>query len=62
MVNDNKSDKVIGVVKMETYQVELLPFGLNFRESAPIVNGKEFGTSASVTVTGGPDTDTDAPD
>jgi len=57
----NEKD-MIAEVKMKNYQVKLMPFGLTFREPAPVIDGQLNGTSASVSVTGGPDTDTDPPD
>ncbi|MCU5743737.1 hypothetical protein [Bacillus thuringiensis] len=62
MENEINKDESVGEVKTKNYQLELLPFGVVFREKAPIFNGLESGTTASVTVTLPADTDTDPPD
>ncbi|MCU5743740.1 hypothetical protein [Bacillus thuringiensis] len=60
-INFNE-DESIAEMKTKNYEVKLMPFGVMFRESAPIFNGTESGTSASATLTAGLDTDTDPPD
>lgn len=63
MENEFKKDEPFGEVKTKNYKLKLLPYGVVFREQAPIFNGLETGTTASVTVTLMPtDTDTDPPD
>ncbi|WP_172370560.1 hypothetical protein [Sporosarcina jiandibaonis] len=62
MENGSKKEESLGEVKTKNYQLELLPLGVVFREKAPNFNGLETGTSASVTVTAGLDTDSDPPD
>ncbi|MGA5680827.1 hypothetical protein ACPCHR_24500 [Bacillus bombysepticus] len=57
----NEKDMIMEL-KTEKYQVKLMPFGLTFREQAPSIDGNLLGTTASVSVTAGPDTDTDPPD
>lgn len=63
MTNEFKKDEVLGKLSLKNYEVELLPFGVNFREPATIVeDSNATGTSASVTVTLPLDSDTDPPD
>lgn len=42
--------------------VDVLPFGMEYREQIQATSAIPTGTSATVSVTWGPDTDTDPPD
>lgn len=59
MENNTNNEEVLGEIKMKNYHIELLPFGIRYRESAQVLkaDGRETVTSATVTLLPVPDTD-----